>query len=100
MEKTKNTSVYLEEVHIRYLALMSVISGLNKSEYLRSILDDDMAENAEVVKEFQNPCFKKKLQTIRVQFVNIYKKKIKIRSSKNGGILKLRVLPKINSKVS
>lgn len=57
MEKTKNTSVYLEEVHIRYLALMCVISGLNKSEYMRSILDDDMAENAEVVKEFQKLLF-------------------------------------------
>ncbi|MGG1396907.1 hypothetical protein ABE288_03530 [Bacillus salipaludis] len=53
MEKTKNTSVYLEPIHIKYLALMCVISGLNKSEYIRSLLDDDMAENAEIVKQFE-----------------------------------------------
>lgn len=53
MEKTKQTSVHLEEIHIRYLALMSVISGLNKSEYIRSLLDDDMRENKETVKTFE-----------------------------------------------
>lgn len=57
MEKTKNTSIYLEEAHIRYLALMSIISGLNKSEYIRTLLDDDMLENAELVKEFQKLLF-------------------------------------------
>lgn len=53
MEKTKNTSVYLESVHIKYLALMSVLSGLNKSELIREMLDRDMAENADICKEYE-----------------------------------------------
>jgi hypothetical protein len=35
MEKTKINSVYLEDVHMKYLALMSVIMGLNKSQLIR-----------------------------------------------------------------
>lgn len=53
MEKTKNTSVYLTDTEIKYLALMSVISGLNKSEYVRSLLEDDMLVNSEIVKQFE-----------------------------------------------
>lgn len=53
MEKTKPTCVYIEEVHLRYLALMSVISGLNKSQYLRTLIDDDMEQNAEIVKQYE-----------------------------------------------
>jgi hypothetical protein len=53
MEKTRNTSVYLEDVHIKYLALMSVLSGLNKSEYLRTVLDDDMKANEDICKEYE-----------------------------------------------
>ncbi|MBU8768766.1 hypothetical protein [Cytobacillus oceanisediminis] len=53
MEKVKNSSVYLEEVHLKYLALMSIISGLNKSEYLRSLIDDDMLKNEDIVKQFE-----------------------------------------------
>jgi len=54
MEKTKQTSVHLEDVHIKYLALMSVISGLNKSEYIRSLIDDDMLANEEICKTYEN----------------------------------------------
>lgn len=53
LEKVKNSSVYLEEVHLKYLALMSIISGLNKSEYLRSLIDDDMLKNEDIVKQFE-----------------------------------------------
>jgi hypothetical protein len=53
MDKTKQTSVHLEDVHIKYLALMSVISGLNKSQLVREMLDRDLAENAEIVKQFE-----------------------------------------------
>lgn len=53
MEKTKINSVYLEDVHMKYLALMSVVSGLNKSQLIREMLDRDMAENAEIVKQFE-----------------------------------------------
>ncbi|WP_176547148.1 hypothetical protein [Bacillus sp. AFS053548] len=53
MEKTKQTSIHLEEIHIKYLSLMSVISGLNKSQYLRELLDSDMLENEEIVKTYE-----------------------------------------------
>lgn len=53
MEKTKQTSVHLEEVHIKYLALMSVIEGVNKSEYIRTLLDDDMLANEEICKQYE-----------------------------------------------
>lgn len=53
MEKTKASCVYLEEVQLRYLALMGVIHNLNKSEYLRTLIDDDMEENSELVKLYE-----------------------------------------------
>ena len=57
MEKTKITSVYLEEVHIKYLTLISVANGLNKSEYIRTLIDDDMFENEDFVKQFEKIIF-------------------------------------------
>jgi hypothetical protein len=53
MEKTKNTSVYLEDVHIKYLSLMSAFTGLNKSQLIRDMVDNDMRENQEFVKTFE-----------------------------------------------
>lgn len=57
MGSTKNTSVYLENDQINYLALMSIISGLNKSQYIRQLLDEDMLENEEIVRAFENILF-------------------------------------------
>lgn len=57
MEKTKNTSVYLEEVHTKYIALMSVMTGFNKSEYIRYLIEEDMLENEEIVVEFEKLLF-------------------------------------------
>jgi hypothetical protein len=53
MEKTKINSVYLEDVHMKYLALMSVIMGLNKSQLIRDMIDNDMSANKELVKEYE-----------------------------------------------
>lgn len=58
MEKTKNTSVYLEDSQIRYVALMAFRSNFNKSEYIRSLIEDDMERNCEVVKQFEKLIFK------------------------------------------
>jgi hypothetical protein len=55
--ETKNTSVYLEPNQIRYLALISVVNKLNKSEYLRAIIDDDMTKNEEFVKTYEKIIF-------------------------------------------
>jgi hypothetical protein len=57
MEKTKNTSVYLEDVHIKYLALISVAHRLKKSEYLRALIDMDMERNEEFVKTYEKILF-------------------------------------------
>jgi hypothetical protein len=57
MEKTKNNSVYLEDVHMKYLALMSVITGLNKSQLIRDMIDNDMSANKELVKEYEKILF-------------------------------------------
>ena len=53
MEKTKQRSIHLEEIHIKYLSLMAVIHNMTKSEYIRSLLDDDMSVNEEIVKQFE-----------------------------------------------
>jgi hypothetical protein len=53
LEKTKNTSVYLEDLHIKYLALMSAFTGLNKSQLIRDMIDNDMINNEEFVKTFE-----------------------------------------------
>lgn len=58
MEKTKNMSVYLEESQIRYLKLVSMMHGLNSSEYLRTLIDDDMCENEEICRQFETIIFK------------------------------------------
>lgn len=56
-EKSKATCVHLEEVHLRYLALMAILSGLNKSQYLRTLVDDDMNENSEICKQYSQILF-------------------------------------------
>ncbi|MEW5553193.1 hypothetical protein ABGT22_25385 [Peribacillus frigoritolerans] len=53
MEKTKQTSVHLEEIHIKYLSLMSLITGLNKSQLIRDIIDNDMEQNKEIIKTYE-----------------------------------------------
>jgi hypothetical protein len=53
MEKTKPSCVYLEETQMRYLSLLSVITGLNKSQLLRDMIDNDMAQNEELVKTYE-----------------------------------------------
>lgn len=57
MEKTKNTSVYLEEVHIKYLALISIANCMTKSQYIRALIEDDIEQNEEFVKEFEKFIF-------------------------------------------
>jgi hypothetical protein len=53
MEKTKQTSVHLEEIHIKYLSLMSIITGLNKSQLIRDMIDNDMEQNKEIIKTYE-----------------------------------------------
>lgn len=53
MEKTKKTSVYLEPIHFKYLDLMSVLTGLNKSSIIRTLLDNEMLANEEIVKKYE-----------------------------------------------
>lgn len=57
MEKTKQTSVHLEQIHIKYLDLMSVITGLNKSEIIRTLIDDDMLANKEICRTYEKILF-------------------------------------------
>lgn len=59
MEKTRNTSVYIEEVHIKYLTLLSANTGLSKSQLIRDMLDNDMQQNEEFVKTFEKILYKK-----------------------------------------
>lgn len=58
MEKTRQTSVHLDPVHIKYLDLMSVITGLNKSQLIRELLDSDMEQNKEMIKPYEQILFK------------------------------------------
>lgn len=57
MEKTRLTSVYLEESHLKYLGLLSTQTGLSKSQILRTMIDDDMALNSDFVKTFEKIIF-------------------------------------------
>lgn len=57
MEKTKQTSVHLEECQIRYLKLQAMLNNLSVSEYLRSIVDEDMEANSELCKENEKILF-------------------------------------------
>ncbi|WP_246939620.1 hypothetical protein [Bacillus pinisoli] len=58
MEKTKQTSVHLEPLHIKYLDLMSVFTGLNKSQLIRELLDSDMEQNKEKIRPYEQLLFK------------------------------------------
>ncbi|WP_286231116.1 hypothetical protein [Neobacillus mesonae] len=58
MEKTKKTSVYLEPIHFKYLDLMSVITGLNKSQLIRDMIDNGMSANKEIIKTYEQLLFK------------------------------------------
>ncbi|WP_193224705.1 hypothetical protein [Bacillus sp. B1-b2] len=57
MEKTKHTSVYLEESQIRYLKLQAMLNNLNVSEYLRYLIDEDMQANSELCKQQEKYLF-------------------------------------------
>jgi hypothetical protein len=57
MEKTKHVSVYLEESQIRYLKLQAMLNNLNVSEYLRSVIDEDMEANSDICKEHEKILF-------------------------------------------
>ncbi|MGG7621954.1 hypothetical protein [Bacillus coreaensis] len=58
MEKTKQTSVHLEPIHSKYLDLMSVITGMNKSQLIRDMIDNDMSANKDIVKTYEKILFK------------------------------------------
>lgn len=53
MEKTKQTCVYLEEVHINYLKIESIRTGLSMSQLLRDMVDNDMLANETTVKNYE-----------------------------------------------
>ena len=57
MEKTKHVSVYLEDCQIRYLKLQAMLNNLNVSEYLRSILDEEMEANSDLCKQYEKILF-------------------------------------------
>jgi predicted DNA-binding protein len=58
MEKTKQTSVYLEDVHSKYLDIMSLNTGLNKSQLIRDMIDNDIEQNKDSVKKYEKILFK------------------------------------------
>lgn len=58
METTKATCVYLEPCQIRYLKLISMINGFNNnSEYIRTLLDDDMEKNQNICEQYSQILF-------------------------------------------
>lgn len=57
MKNTKLTSAYLEECHLKYLALTCTHKRITKSEFLRKLIEHDMEHNQEFVKQYEKIIF-------------------------------------------